>query len=125
MTAPVKKPDRNTRHIKMRKLSDAAWWGLFTADLLAFVLAGPTRSWAEVNAWGRARWYTDVTIFNMVAYLDLTRQIAIISPAGETTLWGAPSPVEVCPACRAEKETGQIVHRIEFHSCRRGKERAA
>jgi len=127
VTEPVfPKPDRNKRHVKMRPISNTAWWTEFTAELLAFVLAGPTRSWTEINAWCRARWYTAATIENMIAFLDLSKKMAIVSLPDSLTLWGAPPPPEPCRACRAENETGQQVKDVALHSCGRGKkERAA
>lgn len=118
MTA-APKPRRTAPHIKMRRLDEVEWWIPFTAELLAFVLSGPTRTWTEINAWGKARQYTDVTIVNMVAFLDLSHKIARLEVADAIPLWGEPPPPIECPACRAEKETGGKVRDLALHTCGR------
>lgn len=72
MIPPIK---RRPPAIKMRAMRETAWWVDFTRELFGFILDGPARSWTEIRAWGRARAYTDVTISNMVAFLDLHRLI--------------------------------------------------
>lgn len=117
---PDKKPRRTAPHIKMRRLSETEWWDEFTAELLAFVLSGPTRSWTEIRAWARARQYTDPTLDNMMAYLDLSKKLAYVSGSKTHAVWGdAPPPID-CAACRAEKETGGEVRNTTLHSCERG-----
>lgn len=72
---------RNAPHIKMRKASERNWWEVFTQPLLEFI-ALSSRTWTEIEAWCKVRQYTDSTMQNMVAWLDLDRKIEIRHAAG-------------------------------------------
>ncbi len=65
---------RTAPHIKMRKLREHNWWEVFAAPLREFIALAP-RSWQEIEVWCKVRQYTDVTMQNLVAFLDLDRQI--------------------------------------------------
>lgn len=66
-------------------------WAAVAAPLRAH-LATP-RTWAELQAWGRAHGWTDTMLTNVLAYLEEQHQV-VSSGGGPGALWAARSPAD-------------------------------